>query len=221
MLLLCRVNVDFQNQTVCPVGVVSGAVDPEKLPPNHLFVVNVTEVSPLHLTWSNRSPLWEIPICFCFLCLKLNEWGVLKWIVSKMHHDVIESWDQGRRTALEWMYPLVTLSVLQVVEVGHFWGFQADEASLAKQRRLTAEINSCTLQPVTVSLYPNLLCLAPYSETNEQNMYYRAKILHMRGTTVEVNVTHSLHLCGQDVVHSFIFLKTNPLYLSPFLLSMF
>ncbi|XP_034077841.1 ATP-dependent RNA helicase TDRD9 [Gymnodraco acuticeps] len=111
-----RVNVDFQNQTVCPVGVVSGAVDPEKLPPNHLFVVNVTEV----------------------------------------------------------------------VEVGHFWGFQADEASLAKQRSLTAEINSCTLQPVTVSLYPNLLCLAPYSETNEQNMYYRAKILHMRGTTVEV-----------------------------------
>uniref|UniRef100_A0A4W6FL00 ATP-dependent RNA helicase TDRD9 n=1 Tax=Lates calcarifer TaxID=8187 RepID=A0A4W6FL00_LATCA len=73
-----------------------------------------------------------------------------------------------------------------VVDVGHFWGFQADEASLAKQRHLTAEINTRTLHPVTVSLYPNLLCLAPYSEINEQNLYYRAKILHMRGNSVEV-----------------------------------
>uniref|UniRef100_A0A3B3XJN6 RNA helicase n=1 Tax=Poecilia mexicana TaxID=48701 RepID=A0A3B3XJN6_9TELE len=75
---------------------------------------------------------------------------------------------------------------LQVIDVGHFWGFPADEASLGKQRRLTAEINKCTLSPVTVSLYPNLLCLAPYSETNEESLYYRAKILHMRGNTVEV-----------------------------------
>uniref|UniRef100_A0A3Q1IUF4 ATP-dependent RNA helicase TDRD9 n=1 Tax=Anabas testudineus TaxID=64144 RepID=A0A3Q1IUF4_ANATE len=111
-----RVNVDFQSQSVCPVGVVSSTVDPEKLPPNRLFVVNITEV----------------------------------------------------------------------VEVGYFWGFQADEASLEKQRHLTAEINIRLLHPVTVSLYPNLLCLAPYSETNEQSLYYRAKILHMRGNTAEV-----------------------------------
>ncbi|TNN84201.1 putative ATP-dependent RNA helicase TDRD9 [Liparis tanakae] len=110
------VNVDFQSQSVCPVGVMNMTFDPDKLPPNPLFVVNITEV----------------------------------------------------------------------VDVGHFWGFRADEASLTKQRRLTAEINSCTLCPVTVSLYPNLLCLAPYSEANEQDMYYRAKILHMRGNTVEV-----------------------------------
>uniref|UniRef100_A0A7N5ZV17 ATP-dependent RNA helicase TDRD9 n=1 Tax=Anabas testudineus TaxID=64144 RepID=A0A7N5ZV17_ANATE len=116
VLLLCRVNVDFQSQSVCPVGVVSSTVDPEKLPPNRLFVVNITEV----------------------------------------------------------------------VEVGYFWGFQADEASLEKQRHLTAEINIRLLHPVTVSLYPNLLCLAPYSETNEQSLYYRAKILHMRGNTAEV-----------------------------------
>lgn len=81
-----------------------------------------------------------------------------------------------------------------MVEVGHFWGFQADEASLEKQRHLTAEINMRTLHPVTVSLYPNLLCLAPYSEINEQSMYYRAKILHMRGNTVEVTITHTLPL---------------------------
>uniref|UniRef100_A0A8C4GVH0 RNA helicase n=1 Tax=Dicentrarchus labrax TaxID=13489 RepID=A0A8C4GVH0_DICLA len=111
-----RVNVDFQNQSVCPVGVVSSTIDPDKLPSNPLFVVNVTEV----------------------------------------------------------------------VDVGNFWGFQADEASLEKQRHLTAEINKRVLDPVTVSLYPNLLCLAPYSEINDQTMYYRAKILHMRGNTVEV-----------------------------------
>ncbi|KAM4542411.1 ATP-dependent RNA helicase TDRD9 [Odontesthes bonariensis] len=111
-----RMNADIQSQSVCPVGVLSSAINPEKLPPNRLFVVNVTEV----------------------------------------------------------------------VEVGHFWGFPADEASLEKQRHLTAEINMRTLSPVTVSLYPNLLCLAPYSETTENNLYYRAKILHMRGNKVEV-----------------------------------
>uniref|UniRef100_A0A8C9XHJ6 ATP-dependent RNA helicase TDRD9 n=1 Tax=Sander lucioperca TaxID=283035 RepID=A0A8C9XHJ6_SANLU len=73
-----------------------------------------------------------------------------------------------------------------VVEVGHFWGFQSDEASLKKQRHLTTEINTRTLQPVTVSLYPNLLCLAPYSEISDQSLYYRARVLHIRGNTVEV-----------------------------------
>ncbi|XP_078132966.1 ATP-dependent RNA helicase TDRD9 isoform X2 [Sander vitreus] len=111
-----RVNVDFQSQSVCPVGVVSGNIDPDKLPPKPLFVVNITEV----------------------------------------------------------------------VEVGHFWGFQSDEASLKQQRHLTTEINTRTLQPVTVSLYPNLLCLAPYSESSDQSLYYRARVLHIRGNTVEV-----------------------------------
>ncbi|XP_070836021.1 ATP-dependent RNA helicase TDRD9 [Chaetodon trifascialis] len=111
-----RVNVDFQSQSVCPVGVVSSTIDPDELPPNRSFLVNITEV----------------------------------------------------------------------VDVGHFWGFRADEASLEKQRHMTAEINKCVLHPVTVSLYPNLLCLAPYSEVNDISFYYRAKILHMRGNTVEV-----------------------------------
>uniref|UniRef100_A0AAQ5XR48 ATP-dependent RNA helicase TDRD9 n=1 Tax=Amphiprion ocellaris TaxID=80972 RepID=A0AAQ5XR48_AMPOC len=79
--------------------------------------------------------------------------------------------------------PVLSFTVL---EVGHFWGFLADEASLEKKRHLTAEINMRTLDPVTVSLYPNLLCLAPYSEINGQTLYYRAKTLHMRGSTVEV-----------------------------------
>ncbi|KAG9336632.1 hypothetical protein JZ751_002979 [Albula glossodonta] len=110
-----RVNVDFQNHSVYPVGVLSSTINPDELPSNHVFVVNITEV----------------------------------------------------------------------VEVGHFWGFQADEASLEKQRHLTAEINSRELRPVSVSLYPNLLCLAPF-ECEEMGQYYRAKILHVWGSTVEV-----------------------------------
>ncbi|XP_010877141.1 ATP-dependent RNA helicase TDRD9 isoform X2 [Esox lucius] len=116
-LRYARVNVDFQNNSVYPVGVLSSAIDPDKLPTNRIFVVNVTEV----------------------------------------------------------------------VEVGHFWGFQADEASIAKQRNLTSEINSRELCPIPASLYPNLLCLAPFSEGNEQGLYYyRAKVLHVRGSSVEV-----------------------------------
>nr|XP_020446743.1 putative ATP-dependent RNA helicase TDRD9 isoform X2 [Monopterus albus] len=111
-----RVNVDFQRQSVSPVGVLSSSIDPDNIPPKPLFVVNITEV----------------------------------------------------------------------VEVGHFWGFQADEASLEKQRHLTADINTRTLSPVTLVPYPNMLCLAPYSEINDQSLYYRAKVLHNRGSTVEV-----------------------------------
>uniref|UniRef100_A0A3Q3A8T5 ATP-dependent RNA helicase TDRD9 n=1 Tax=Kryptolebias marmoratus TaxID=37003 RepID=A0A3Q3A8T5_KRYMA len=81
---------------------------------------------------------------------------------------------------------LFVVNITEVLDVGHFWGFPADEASLEKQRLLTGEINKRTLNPVTVSFYPNLLCLAPYSESSEQSLYYRAKILHMRGNTVEV-----------------------------------
>ncbi len=102
-----------------------------------------------------------------------------------------------------------------MVDVGHFWGFQADEASLEKQRHLTAEINKRTLHPVTVSLYPNLLCLAPYIEMNDQSLYYRAKILHMRGNSVEVNMDSLTAVTGQDVMQFFNFLLTSLFNLSP------
>uniref|UniRef100_A0A7N8X5C7 RNA helicase n=1 Tax=Mastacembelus armatus TaxID=205130 RepID=A0A7N8X5C7_9TELE len=116
VLLLCRVNVNLQSQSVYPVGVLSSAIDPNELPPDRLFVINITEV----------------------------------------------------------------------VEVGHFWGFQADEASLEKQRHLTAAINMHTLSSISGAIYPNLLCLAPYTELSEQSLYYRAKILHQRYNKVEV-----------------------------------
>uniref|UniRef100_A0A8B9JWM3 ATP-dependent RNA helicase TDRD9 n=1 Tax=Astyanax mexicanus TaxID=7994 RepID=A0A8B9JWM3_ASTMX len=118
-LKYARLNVDFQSQTVHPVGVLSSSIEPEKLPPKQVFIINITEV----------------------------------------------------------------------VEVGHFWGFQADEASMEKQRQLTTAINQLRLRPVPVSLYPNLLCLAPFCDIHtdtEPENYYRAKILHILGTNVEV-----------------------------------
>ncbi|XP_066550485.1 ATP-dependent RNA helicase TDRD9 [Amia ocellicauda] len=110
-----RVNVDFQNQSVYPVGILSSSIDPAQLPSNAVFIVNITEV----------------------------------------------------------------------VEVGHFWGYRADEGSMAKQRGLTEELNQRELKPVSVSLYPNLLCLAPFTEA-EESRYYRAKILQVWSSTAEV-----------------------------------
>ncbi|XP_015229695.1 PREDICTED: putative ATP-dependent RNA helicase TDRD9 [Cyprinodon variegatus] len=81
---------------------------------------------------------------------------------------------------------LFVVNITEVMDVGHFWGFPGDEASLEKQRCLTSEINKCTMSPMTVSLYPNLVCLAPFSESNEESLYYRAKILHISGNNVEV-----------------------------------
>ncbi|GAA6081720.1 ATP-dependent RNA helicase TDRD9 isoform X1 [Tachysurus ichikawai] len=76
---------------------------------------------------------------------------------------------------------------MDVIEVGHFWGFQADEASLEKQRKLMAAINTQELRQLPGALYPNLLCLAPFVDTHvEPERYYRAKILHIMGSNVEV-----------------------------------
>ncbi|XP_031439020.1 ATP-dependent RNA helicase TDRD9 [Clupea harengus] len=83
------------------------------------------------------------------------------------------------------------INITKVMEVGHFWGFQAGEASVKKLRQLTADINACELQPLTSSLYPNLLCLAPFSEDGEVDAsprYYRAKILHVPSSSAEVEV---------------------------------
>ncbi|TST98546.1 ATP-dependent RNA helicase TDRD9 [Bagarius yarrelli] len=116
-LKYARVNVDFQTRCVSPVGLLSSFIEPDKLPSNPDFIVNITEV----------------------------------------------------------------------IEVGHFWGFQADETSLEKQRRLTGTINGRKLCQLSGSLYPNLLCLAPFSDTHDEpGNYYRAKILHIIGSNVEV-----------------------------------
>lgn len=70
--------------------------------------------------------------------------------------------------------------------MGHFWGFQTDESSVEKQCQLTAELNMRDLRPVSVSLYPNLLCVAPFKDGQQLAKYYRAKILHILDSNVEV-----------------------------------
>ena len=85
----------------------------------------------------------------------------------------------------------VSLGV-QVMEVGRFWGYRADEASMKKQECLTGEINGRALRPVAVSLHPNLLCLAPFQEQHG-SLYYRANVRHMLGSTVEVLRSRTTH----------------------------
>uniref|UniRef100_A0A3P9KJB0 ATP-dependent RNA helicase TDRD9 n=1 Tax=Oryzias latipes TaxID=8090 RepID=A0A3P9KJB0_ORYLA len=87
---------------------------------------------------------------------------------------------------IEIFYNPKFLFCLQVVDVGHFWGYPSDEESMTKQQKLTTEINSRTLNPVTVALHPNMCVLAPYAENAEQSLYYRAKILHISANVVEV-----------------------------------
>lgn len=164
--LLNSVNVDFENRLVYPVGVENDELDPARLPPKKLFVVNITEARPTLFT-SPRQPT------------------VIFLTFEPFNKHVC---------------------LLQVVDVGHFWGFQADEASLRKQRRLTAEINQRSLRPISVSLYPNLLCLAPFSEDSDPSLYYRGKILHLRSNSVEVTQLHTLTHCTlQDVFLLFFF----------------
>ncbi|KAL4656333.1 putative ATP-dependent RNA helicase TDRD9 [Arapaima gigas] len=92
--------------------------------------------------------------------------------------------------------PQFIVSITEVLEVGHFWGFRADEADLERQHRLTAEINGRRLQPLSGPLFPDLLCLAPFSEDGESSQYFRARILHVCGSDVEVffvdygNISH-------------------------------
>uniref|UniRef100_A0A8C5AC25 RNA helicase n=1 Tax=Gadus morhua TaxID=8049 RepID=A0A8C5AC25_GADMO len=74
---------------------------------------------------------------------------------------------------------------VQVLEVGRFWGYRADEASKQKQESLTRDINGRPLQPVAVSPHPNLLCLAPFVERSG-SQYHRANVRNALGTTVEV-----------------------------------
>uniref|UniRef100_A0A671RAY6 ATP-dependent RNA helicase TDRD9 n=1 Tax=Sinocyclocheilus anshuiensis TaxID=1608454 RepID=A0A671RAY6_9TELE len=61
-----------------------------------------------------------------------------------------------------------------------------DGSSVEKQCQLTAALNIRDLRPVSVSLYPNLLCVAPFKDGQQMAKYYRAKVLHILGSNVEV-----------------------------------
>lgn len=67
-----------------------------------------------------------------------------------------------------------------MVEVGHFWGYQIDDRNSNVLGCLATEINKQELMPLSTKAYPNLICLAPF--TNYGNVeYYRAQILYISG----------------------------------------
>ncbi|KAM8783555.1 ATP-dependent RNA helicase TDRD9 [Rhynchonycteris naso] len=80
---------------------------------------------------------------------------------------------------------LLTIDVTEVVEVGHFWGYRMDEKNSAVLKKLTAAINHLQLVPLAVHPHPDLVCLAPFTDSKEQ-CYFRAQILYVSGKSAEV-----------------------------------
>uniref|UniRef100_A0A8C7B7H3 RNA helicase n=1 Tax=Neovison vison TaxID=452646 RepID=A0A8C7B7H3_NEOVI len=80
---------------------------------------------------------------------------------------------------------LLTVDVTEVVEVGHFWGYRIDEKNSGILRKLTAEINRLDLLPLPVRPHPDLVCLAPFADSDKES-YFRAQILYVSGNSAEV-----------------------------------
>ncbi|KAM4690496.1 ATP-dependent RNA helicase TDRD9 [Rhinophrynus dorsalis] len=74
----------------------------------------------------------------------------------------------------------LSVIVTEVVEVGHFWGYQIDERSMNILGGLATEINHNQLMPLTGRPHPDLVCLAPFKSL-ESERYYRAQILYISG----------------------------------------
>ncbi|XP_037756977.2 ATP-dependent RNA helicase TDRD9 [Chelonia mydas] len=79
----------------------------------------------------------------------------------------------------------LSICVTEVVEVGHFWGYRTDEKNTIVLKRLTTEINHLDLMPLPVCPYPDLVCLAQFTDF-ESKRYYRAQILCVSGDSAEV-----------------------------------
>ncbi|KAL8168900.1 UNVERIFIED_CONTAM: ATP-dependent RNA helicase tdrd9, partial [Gekko kuhli] len=79
----------------------------------------------------------------------------------------------------------LSINVTEVVEVGHFWGYRIDEKNITLLKNLSAEINQLDLKPLSVRPYPDLVCMAPFTEWGNEK-YYRAQILYVSGENAEV-----------------------------------
>uniref|UniRef100_A0A8C4VQE2 RNA helicase n=1 Tax=Gopherus evgoodei TaxID=1825980 RepID=A0A8C4VQE2_9SAUR len=79
----------------------------------------------------------------------------------------------------------LSICVTEVIEVGHFWGYRTDEKNMIALKRLTAEINHLDLMPLPVRPYPDLVCLAQFTDF-ENKRYHRAQILYVSGDSAEV-----------------------------------
>ncbi|XP_055969720.1 ATP-dependent RNA helicase TDRD9 [Sorex fumeus] len=80
---------------------------------------------------------------------------------------------------------LLTVDVTEVVEVGHFWGYRIDEKNAEILKRLTAEINRLELVPLPAHPHPDLMCLAPFTDSHKES-YFRAQVLYVSGHSAEV-----------------------------------
>ncbi|ELK28630.1 Putative ATP-dependent RNA helicase TDRD9 [Myotis davidii] len=79
----------------------------------------------------------------------------------------------------------LTVDVTEVVEVGHFWGYRIDEKNAVILKKLMAEIKRLKLAPLAVHPHPDLVCLAPFADSDERS-YFRAQILYVSGSSAEV-----------------------------------
>ncbi|XP_063146460.1 ATP-dependent RNA helicase TDRD9 [Candoia aspera] len=79
----------------------------------------------------------------------------------------------------------LSITVTEVVEVGHFWGYRIDERNTALLQNLSAEISQLELISLPVHPYPDLVCLAPFTDW-ENKRYYRAQVLYVSGESAEV-----------------------------------
>ncbi|KAK9409401.1 putative ATP-dependent RNA helicase TDRD9 [Crotalus adamanteus] len=79
----------------------------------------------------------------------------------------------------------LSICVTEIVEVGHFCGYRTDERSMAVLQKLSAEINQLELTSLSIRPYPDLVCLAPFTEW-EKETYYRVQVLYVSGDHAEV-----------------------------------
>lgn len=75
--------------------------------------------------------------------------------------------------------------------MGHFWGYRIDEKNAATLKKLMVEIKRLKLAPLAVHPHPDLVCLAPFADAEEQS-YFRAQILYVSGSSAEVRPLRSL-----------------------------
>ncbi|XP_072283954.1 ATP-dependent RNA helicase TDRD9 [Pyxicephalus adspersus] len=75
---------------------------------------------------------------------------------------------------------ILSISVTEVVEVGHFWGYRIDKRSSILLGGLAADINHQELIPLSTRPHPDQICLAPFKNFDSPE-YYRAQILYITG----------------------------------------
>ncbi|XP_028923681.1 ATP-dependent RNA helicase TDRD9 isoform X2 [Ornithorhynchus anatinus] len=101
-------------------------------------------------------------------------------MINPVHNssDILE-WSQMIKNTV------LSIIVTEVVEVGHFWGYRIDELNLIILKNLTTEINQAKLMPLPMHPYPDLVCLAPYTDLGTAK-YFRAQILNIYRNSAEV-----------------------------------